>query len=250
MGQVVRHVLDAVMIEEIAPRGKTILDVGCGEGYFTRVLKTAGAARVVGADISPDLIARAVEQDSGGEYKVHDIGAGPLAPPGTFDAISGCMMLMDIPDLDLGYRSIAGSLAPGGQFVACMINPYYAFPVGRWRRSWRGGVHHDFDPSLSKVTHAVTLARRILRNDWDRDLSIGNYFRPQAVRKTLRDAAVVHFHRPFADYVNYAVKNGLLLQRLLEPQIPANVRERYLGEPNAQVLDSVPLFFVLTFTKQ
>lgn len=250
MGQIVRNVLDPVMIKEIAPEGKTILDVGCGEGYFARVLKMAGASRVVGADISSDLIAKAMEQDPDGEYEVYDIATGPLGAPATFDAVSGCMMLMDLPDLDVAYQSIAASLATGGQFVACMINPYYAFPVGMWRRSWRDGVHHDVDPSLPKVTRATILARRILHNDWDLNLSICNYFRSRAVRKMIGDTATVHYHKPFADYLNYAVKHGLMLQRLLEPQIPADVRERYLSEPLAQVLDSVPLFFVLTFTKK
>jgi SAM-dependent methyltransferase len=250
MGRIVRHVLDPVMIKELAPEGKTILDIGCGEGYFTRVLKTAGAYRVVGADVSPGLIAKAVQQDPDGEYEVYDIATGPLRPPGTFDAISGCMMLMDLPDLDVAYRSIAASLASGGQFVACMINPYYAFPVGRWRRSWRDGVHHDVDPGLSKLTKASILARRVLRNDWDLNLSICNYFQSRAVRKMIGGAATVHFHKPFADYLNCAAKQGLILQRLLEPQIPADVRAHYLSEPLAQVLDSVPLFFVLNFTRQ
>jgi SAM-dependent methyltransferase len=238
------------MIRELAPEGKTILDVGCGEGYFTRVLKTAGASRVVGADISPDLIARALEQDPDGEYQIYDIATGPLGVPGTFDAISGCMMLMDLPDLDVAYRSIAASLAPGGQFVACMINPYYAFPVGNWRRSWRQGVHYDGEPGPLKATKAHILARRVLHNDRDFNLSVGNYFRSRAVRKMIGDTATVHFHKQFADYLNYAVANGLVLQRLLEPQIPADVRERYPGEPLAQVLDAVPLFFVLSFIKQ
>ncbi len=250
MGKIVRHVLDPVMIREIAPEGKTILDIGCGEGYFTRVLKTAGAARVVGADISPNLIAKAIAEDPDGEYEVYDIGAGPLSPPGTFDAISGCMMLMDLPDLDVAYHSIAASLGPGGQFVACMINPYYAFPVGRWRESWRGGVHHDVDPSLPKLTHATILARRILRNERDLNLSICNYFQSRSVRKMIGDTATVHFHKPFSEYLNYAAKHGLRLQRLVEPQISPEVQDSYLSEPLAQVLDSVSLFFVLNFVKQ
>jgi 2-polyprenyl-3-methyl-5-hydroxy-6-metoxy-1,4-benzoquinol methylase len=249
MGQVVRHVLDPVMLGEIAPEGKTLLDVGCGEGYFTRVLKAAGASRVVGADISPALIHKARAQDPDGEYEVYDIASGPLGAPGTFDAVSGCMMLMDLSDLDVAYQSIAASLTPTGQFVACMINPYYAFPVGSWRKSWRDGVHHDVDPSLSKVRRAIGLTRRILQGNKDLSLYIGNYFQTRAVRKMLGDAETLHFHKPFADYLNYAAKHGLILQRLLEPQIPEDARERYLDEPLAQALDSVPLFFVLTFTK-
>src|SRR5207244_1705305 len=33
-------------------RGKSVLDLACGEGFVTRFLKLAGAARVLGVDLS------------------------------------------------------------------------------------------------------------------------------------------------------------------------------------------------------
>jgi len=33
-------------------RGKSILDVGCGEGYYTRILKKLGAGEVIGLDMA------------------------------------------------------------------------------------------------------------------------------------------------------------------------------------------------------
>jgi predicted RNA methylase len=33
-------------------RGKNVIDLACGEGFFTRSITWAGAARVVGVDIS------------------------------------------------------------------------------------------------------------------------------------------------------------------------------------------------------
>ncbi|MEH1913482.1 class I SAM-dependent methyltransferase [Nostoc sp.] len=35
--------------------GKSILDLACGEGFFTRLLKQNGAARLVGVDISSEM---------------------------------------------------------------------------------------------------------------------------------------------------------------------------------------------------
>src|SRR5215813_6463349 len=32
------------------PRGLTVLDVGCGEGFYTRMIRERGAARVTGID--------------------------------------------------------------------------------------------------------------------------------------------------------------------------------------------------------
>jgi 2-polyprenyl-3-methyl-5-hydroxy-6-metoxy-1,4-benzoquinol methylase len=41
-------------------RGRAALDVGCGQGYFSRLLANAGAA-VTGIDVSDKLVARADE---------------------------------------------------------------------------------------------------------------------------------------------------------------------------------------------
>ena len=38
-------------------RDQRILDLACGEGFYTRRLKAAGAARVLGIDVSAEMIA-------------------------------------------------------------------------------------------------------------------------------------------------------------------------------------------------
>ena len=37
-------------------RGMTVLDLACGGGFYTRLLKRAGAARVTGVDVSAEMI--------------------------------------------------------------------------------------------------------------------------------------------------------------------------------------------------
>ena len=46
--------------------GRTVLDLACGEGHYTRRLKQAGAARVLGVDISPEMIKLAEESEKTG----------------------------------------------------------------------------------------------------------------------------------------------------------------------------------------
>ncbi len=40
-----------------APCGKTVLDLACGEGIYARQFKRAGAASVMGVDVSREMIA-------------------------------------------------------------------------------------------------------------------------------------------------------------------------------------------------
>ena len=48
--------------------GKTVLDIGCNEGYFVREALRRGATRAVGIDMSPDLIAKAKARVPEGEF--------------------------------------------------------------------------------------------------------------------------------------------------------------------------------------
>src|SRR5262249_24858427 len=57
--------------------GKSVLDLACGEGFHTRLLKQKGGARVVGVDISAGMIDLARIEEShrplGIEYHVEDV---------------------------------------------------------------------------------------------------------------------------------------------------------------------------------
>ena len=57
-------------------RGKSILDMGCGDGHYTRLVKRAGAREVTGVDISAEMIRLAEEEENlrpvGCVYSQHD----------------------------------------------------------------------------------------------------------------------------------------------------------------------------------
>ena len=44
-------------------RGKRVLDLACGEGFYTRKIKQAGVAEVIGVDISVEMIRLAEEEE-------------------------------------------------------------------------------------------------------------------------------------------------------------------------------------------
>ena len=58
------------------PRGLAVLDVGCGEGFYTRMIRERDAGRVIGIDLSHRMIELARTQDAqqrlGIEYVVGD----------------------------------------------------------------------------------------------------------------------------------------------------------------------------------
>ena len=108
--------------------GKTILDLGCGEGFYSRRVKALGASMVVGVDISEKMIELARQQEAarplGIEYIVADAGLENVF--GDFDMVIASYLLNyagSRKELLAFCRTIAGNLKPGGHFVSVNNNP-------------------------------------------------------------------------------------------------------------------------------
>ncbi|WP_395846578.1 class I SAM-dependent methyltransferase [Cystobacter fuscus] len=109
-------------------RGKRVLDLACGEGFYSRQMKRRGAATVHGVDVSPAMIELAQESERheplGCTYAVGDVAG--LERLGDFDRVVGCYLLNQARTREqlLDFcRAIHRNLAPGGRFVGVADNP-------------------------------------------------------------------------------------------------------------------------------
>src|SRR6516165_2227898 len=119
--------------------GKAVIDLACGEGYYTRALRQQGAARVVGVDLSRAMIELAEAEEArrplGVQYRVGDVRT--LEVSGEFDLVFAAYLLnyaRTAEELTQMCRAVAGALRPGGRFVTANSNPAEptgAFPAGR-----------------------------------------------------------------------------------------------------------------------
>lgn len=123
-----------------------VLDLACGEGFYTRQIKLRGAAEVVGVDISEAMIRLAQEAEAqnplGLIYRCQD--ALLLNLNKKFDLICATYLLNYARSADELFRMgqvIASHLKPGGRFVTINSNPDYAaavdamFPYGFTREN-------------------------------------------------------------------------------------------------------------------
>jgi toxoflavin synthase len=120
------HVERHVIMQLLGPLpGRTILDLACGEGFYSRQLKQAGAAYVLGIDISTEMIALANQQEAqlklGNQYAVAD--CTDLHLNQQFDLILAAYLL-NYAQSEKTLAAMAGSMArhlrPGGRLV--MVN--------------------------------------------------------------------------------------------------------------------------------
>ena len=110
-----RHVLDAALASErFDPAGKSVLDVGCGSGFFTAHYLKRGA-RVTGMDIAPTSIERLRERHPEARFVLADVGEAPIEE--RYDLVNAFDVLYHITD-DLRWERAVGTLAsavaPGG----------------------------------------------------------------------------------------------------------------------------------------
>jgi toxoflavin synthase len=116
------------------PTGQAVLDVACGEGFYTRMLRQKGAARVTGVDLSAGMIDLACKQEEqhrlGIEYIVGDARELPTTEP--FDIAVAAYLLnyaRTREELQAMCDGVARSLKPGGRFLTVNCNPDLHFPT-------------------------------------------------------------------------------------------------------------------------
>lgn len=119
--------------------GRAVIDLACGEGYYTRELRRRGAARAVGVDLSRGMIELAEAEEAreplGIEYRVGD--ARTLEVSAQFDLVFAAYLLNyahTAEELTQMCQAVARLLRPGGRFVTANNNPAEPpanFPAGR-----------------------------------------------------------------------------------------------------------------------
>ena len=160
-------------------KGKRVLDVACGEGHFTRMLRAADAAEVVGIDISERMIDLAREQEArqplGIEYRVEDARA--VVGQADFDLVVAAWLLVYAQtrtDLVQMCRGLASRLRSDGRFVTLVNNPaVYDFdPLPDYRK-------YGFTLSLADRAFEGAPTKVVLLLE-DSTLEIENYYMPIA----------------------------------------------------------------------
>jgi trans-aconitate 2-methyltransferase len=102
-----------------------VVDLGCGTGNITRLLKQRWPqARVVGVDSSPEMLETARAGGGGIDYQLGDMGAWQAEAP--LDVLFSNAALHWLPDHQTLFPRLMSTLAPGGTLAVQMPHNHYA----------------------------------------------------------------------------------------------------------------------------
>jgi ubiquinone/menaquinone biosynthesis C-methylase UbiE len=163
-----------------------VVDLGCGFGWFCRWAREAGAARVLGLDVSDNMLARARETtpDKAIIYERANLERLELAA-GSFDLAYSSLALHYLERLDALLEGVHRALVPGGKLVFSVEHPMYTAPT---RPGWSQDKTWPVDRYLEEGPRST---------DW---LAKG----------------VIKQHRTIATYVNLLLTRGFILSRIEE----------------------------------
>jgi SAM-dependent methyltransferase len=214
--------LDESMSEVIGQvSGLEVIDLGCGDGRFCRMLTSRGA-HTLGVDLQPAFVDHATSKAGPRErYALGDIQALDV-PDARFDLAVSYLSLVDVPDQGAAVREAFRVLVPGGRFVVCNLSPMATAwtTEGPWHRDDDGTkLHFVLDH------YATEGARRIVF--------------PSGHELT-------NFHRMFSTTITDFLDAGFRLTGVLEPLPTPAQLARF---PANEDLLRVPIFTVYDLVK-
>ncbi|WP_170110266.1 class I SAM-dependent DNA methyltransferase [Flavilitoribacter nigricans] len=199
--------------------GKTILDLGCGDGKFGRQLLVEGAARYYGVDGSEQMVRLAEEQLSGQSAEVFraDLVHWPF-PNLKFDTILSRLVLHYLEDLRPLFQKVYDHLLPDGEFIFSVEHPILT------------SCYESYNNVPGK------------RGNW----IVDNYFEDGLRENIWLDKKVIKYHRTLETYFRVCQDTGFRVESIREsrPQ-----RSNFQLEENFVRRKRIPLFLFFKLSR-
>lgn len=221
-------------IQELLPdlRAKSILDFGCGTGIFTFLLEKYYPAKIVGIDLSEEMlkiaIAKGKNKKSSAQFMLGDAGKLSNYFDETFDLVFSSTTTHYLPNLNDLFVNISRVLKEDGTCILSIIHPVYSalYPI----------EHGDTFPSDDEWSvRYLDKRNRAYIQPW---IEYNDNFKNQLSRS---------YHYTSGDYITAILQAGLKIQELREPLPPEVWRSSAFGRYDAYI--ETPTYMIFRLSK-
>ncbi len=174
--------------------GKTVLDLGCGNGQFSKYCVDNGALKVTAVDISKNMIELAKKENNHDKIEYVCTPIEDLEVKNQkFDIIISSLMVHYIEDYTRLIEKIVSLLNTNGEFIF-------------------------------STEHPIVTARKEMNNwiiDEDRNKlhwGLDNYQEEGKREEHWYIEGVVKYHRTISTLINTLINSGIVLEKIIEPQ--------------------------------
>jgi ubiquinone/menaquinone biosynthesis C-methylase UbiE len=209
-------------------KNDTLLDLACGEGFFAREFAKTGA-KVIGADLSAELIQKAKKAGGPILYKVAPASKLTFAKNEEFTAAVCILALQNMEDIKAVFTEVSRVLAPKGRFIFVLNHP--TFRVLK-RSSW--GFDEKQNVQYRRIDGYLSAAKILV------DMHPGKANAPQTIS----------YHRSLQDFTKALAAAGFAITRLEEwtSHKLSGKGPRQKAEDTAR--KEIPLFMALEVQKK
>ncbi|MFX1354906.1 MAG: class I SAM-dependent methyltransferase [Promethearchaeota archaeon] len=192
------------------------IDIGCGEGYNTRIASKKGA-QIIGIDISKTFIEKAIEEEEktplGIKYKVISATNLPFAN-NEFEFAISTMAFMDLSQLNKALEEVYRVVKPSGFFQFSILHPCFFTPVRGWIKDDKGKIKGLMCGDYFNELHVEI-------DEWIFSAA------PKELIKDMNKFRVPTFHRTLSTWLNTIVDVGFKLEKFSEPKPVSQGCETY-----------------------
>ena len=199
------------LLDLLPPPGRRTLDLGCGEGRLSRLLRSLGH-RVAGADAAPTMVRLAVSHPAAPPAVLADAAALPFRDE-AFDLVVAYMCLHDMDQMPRAVAESARVLERGGRL--CLAIPHPVNSAGSFQSRDEAALFIIAGSYLDPAPDDWVLERGGIR------------------------VAFHSEHRPLEAYGRALEAAGLLIEAIREPKAPEELVAR---DPNERRWQRIPMF--------
>jgi ubiquinone/menaquinone biosynthesis C-methylase UbiE len=223
-----RMILDPLMFRTVGNfHNKTVLELGCGNGYLAPKFIKQNPRKLILMDISRHNLQYAREkcQDPRIAYLPQDATKTWKIKTVSVDIIYSNMMLNEVADIKTPISEAWRVLKPDGVFIFSVLHPSF-------------DLYMYAQEKLGKKSNKLKGLGNYFRRGYAKFLmGASSLTNPFLYNKYGKNFEVEHYQRPVCDYFNQLTKNGFEVKNLFEPELSKkllkeNPRFReYLDQP-------------------